>query len=39
MFTRNGVEARDGVVGFITGGWEIFKVYLHSLQKGVPYIT
>ena len=34
IFTRNGWEARNGVVGFIMRGWEIFKVSLHSWQKG-----
>ena len=27
-------QARNGGVGFIMGGWEIFKVSLHSWQRG-----
>ena len=29
-----GGEARNGRIGFIMGGWEIFKFSVHSWQRG-----
>ena len=34
IFTRNRWEARNEGVGFIMGGWEVFKVSLQSWHRG-----
>ena len=34
IFTRNGGGSQEWGIAFIMWGWLIFKVYLHSWQKG-----